>query len=148
MNVDDVQHFFATDLRVLSADVNRGSEEAHDPIWEISYAEPIEDDDFRFVVGWLHCAGERIQVSVSIAAIVADTGIAPEPGTKFEDIFQAAEALDTIYQKARDTARILVALTDGAIDFPKVAPPAAISPFTDDSENDNDTEQNPEDHDD
>ena len=141
MNAEDIHHFFATDMRVISADVNRGSEEAHDPIWEISYAEPIDDDDFRFVVGWLHCAAERIQVSVSIGSIVADTGVAPEPGATFADLFQGSEALDTIYQKARDTARILVALTDGAIDFPKIAPPASIVPFPDEPENGDDIGQ-------
>lgn len=120
-----VVHFYTTDVRVFYATMEQGSEKQHEASWDIRYAPKVKDDVIRFISGELHCAGDGIQVSVSVGAILADTGFQYKEDD-LEELLSDSDAVESLYQGARNAARILVSLAEGSCDVPETAPEGAI----------------------
>lgn len=120
--------FTVSDISLLSADVHLGSEEAHPIMWEVSYGER-EASGFYFASGWLHAAGDGIQVSVSVGSVLTETGTEYDHDDPREAIRHEDEMLDELYQRARSAARVLVALTDFDLDLPMSMPEPLVGPF-------------------
>ncbi|MDJ0355595.1 hypothetical protein [Paenarthrobacter sp. PH39-S1] len=120
--------FLGIDHRVVAAEVRVGDEAAHEIMWEVSFGEKDADEGFRYVMGWLHGAGDGVQVTVSVGAIVIDTGI-PYDDDKFSRIFATSDACEALYQSTRAAAAVVLALTRETLTLPVYMPPASIAPF-------------------
>ncbi|WP_125615960.1 hypothetical protein [Specibacter cremeus] len=123
--------FLTVDHRVVAADVHVGDETAHEIMWEVSFGEKDADEGIRYVMGWLHGAGDGVQVTVSVGAIVVDTGI-PYDSAQFAEIFAVSDACEALYQSARAAASVSISLTKEALALPDYMPPATVAPFPED----------------
>lgn len=129
------QPFLSTDHRVLGVEVHVGGESAHDVMWEVSYGQFDPEEGIRYALGWLHTAGEGIQVTVSLGAVIADTGIAYAE-EEFAEQFGGSDACEAMYQSARTAASVAISLTRESLDLPEYMPLAQVEPFPEEDEQD------------
>ena len=126
----DVHPFLCVDHRVVAIEVHGGDESPHESMWEVSFGEKDAEEGVRYVLGWLHGAGEGVQVTVSVGAIVVDTGT-PYSDEDFSQLFGVSEACETLYQSTRTAALVAVSLTKETLELPNFMPPAKVEPFPD-----------------
>lgn len=138
--MNQIQQFLSVDHKVLGVEVHVGDESSHDVMWEVSYGKLNTEEGIRYALGWLHSAGEGIQVTVSLGAVVVDTGI-PYVDEEFPDIFGISDACLAMYQSARTAASVAISLTRETLELPAYMPLAQVEPFP---EEDADGESEPE----
>lgn len=127
----DTHPFLSVDHRVVAVEVRVGDESPHESMWEVSFGEKDDDEGVRYVLGWLHSAGEGIQVTVSVGAVVVDTGI-PYDEEDFSKLFGVSDACEALYESTRVAASVAASLTRETLELPAYMPPVKVEPFPDD----------------
>ncbi|MBP2412277.1 hypothetical protein JOF48_001076 [Arthrobacter stackebrandtii] len=127
------QLFLSIDHRVVGVEVHAGDESAHDLMWEVSYGERDAEESARYALGWLHGAGEGVQVTVSVGALVVDTGI-PYADEDFSRLFGASDACEALYEYARMAGSVAISLTRETLELPAYMPLVQVEPFPDDDD--------------
>ena len=99
--------------------------------WSVGFAPELDDDGGRFVIANLRAAGPHGSVEVELAATQRGGGSAAvldgEGAERFAEKLAAAEALQTLYEIARITAKGLLGTIDADHDLPLVSPPPEIT---------------------
>lgn len=131
--MSQTQPFLSVDHRVVGVEVHVGDESLHDVRWEVSYGERDAEESVRYALGWLHGAGEGIQVTVSVGAVVVDTGI-PYADDDFSRLFGESDACEALYESARMAGSVAISLTRENLELPAIMPPAQVEPFPDDDD--------------
>lgn len=120
--------FRISNIEVLAADVHLGDETPHPVRWEINFTEQ-EPEGHRYIAGWFHAAGNNAQVTVSVGGVLQQ--IAAD--STQEDISRALlddiESLNTLYEKSKTAAQVMLALTSSDLEIPSVMPPPNVEPF-------------------
>lgn len=99
--------------------------------WSVGYAPELDDEGGRFLLANLHAVGAEGRVDVEISALLLGSSgaasSADDDASQLEDDLSESEALETLYDIARITARGLLGTIDVDLGLPVASPTPDIT---------------------
>lgn len=134
--------FVIVDQRILSAHVDFGPKEEHEPVWRLSYSAKDEADEFRYLEAWLHGCSTELVFSITVGALLEETGI-PFAESDVEEILGGTYVSSTLFSMARKSANALLSLMEEDLALPDFLEFQSISLLSEDedSESEEDSER-------
>ncbi|MBF4620693.1 MULTISPECIES: hypothetical protein [Clavibacter] len=120
--------YFAEDLKVLSMHGDSGGVADAHATWVVSYdLETI--DPGRIIIATMHVAREQGRVDVTVGALFTAVGEELTDSAELATSIAKSTALETVYDFARTTFMSVCGTLDIDLQAPAKAPPAEMSPF-------------------